>query len=187
MCLEDLTVNRGRLSKRLAALAAVLVVAPGLAACGEEDQAAQSTAPAETGTAQTGSESESTSDGPDAADAGGADEPAATTADPEAAITQTLEVLLAKSDSVACGELFTDRFVRRSYGDQNGCEAALDEAAPAKDAGVTYVTVSDESVAQALARPEGGIYDHQKLRAELVLEDEAWKLDSLRSNVPVGP
>ena len=81
----------------------------------------------------------------------------------------------------------TERFLRRSYGDAAGCEAALKAAKPADDAGVSEIVINPESVAQALAHPKGGIYDGQKLRAELVLDDEIWKLDSLRSNVPVGP
>ena len=52
---------------------------------------------------------------------------------------------------------------------------------------MTQVVIHPDSVAQALARPKGGIYDGQELRAELVLDDDVWKLDSLRSNVPVGP
>ncbi len=61
------------------------------------------------------------------------------------------------------------------------------DAKPADDAGVKQVVINPDSVAQALARPKGGIYDGQELRAELVLDDDTWKLDSLRSNVPVGP
>jgi hypothetical protein len=77
--------------------------------------------------------------------------------------------------------------VRRSYGDADGCEAAQKAAKPAHDVGVTEVVINPESVAQARARPKGGIYHGQELRAELVLDEEIWKLDSLRSNVPVGP
>ena len=44
-----------------------------------------------------------------------------------------------------------------------------------------------DSVAQASAEPRDGIYDGEQLRAELVLDDGVWRLDSLRSNVPVGP
>ena len=47
--------------------------------------------------------------------------------------------------------------------------------------------VQPDSVAQASVTPKGGVYDGERLRAELVLDDGVWRLDSLRSNVPVGP
>ncbi len=192
VCYEDWMVVRGRFRGRLTALAAAIVVAPGLAACGDDDEPTQTTAPAETGASESGGET--TDSGGAGEESGGeaseqdADEPSEDPADDQGEIARTLESLLAGSDpDLACGELVTDRFLRRSYGDQAGCEAALKAAKPAKAAGVTHVSVQDDSVAQALALPDGGIYDGQKLRAELVLADGTWKLDSLRSNVPVGP
>lgn len=176
MCSEDLMVVRGRLRARLTALAAVIAVAPGLAACGDDDS--QAPAPAETGSSVSGTSTVSAE----------AAEPSADPVDDEAEIVKTLEIVLAGSDPAsACGDSVTERFLRRSYGDASGCEAAQKGATPAKDAGVTQVVIQPDSVAQALARPKGGIYSGQKLRAELVLDDDVWKLDSLRSNVPVGP
>ena len=186
MCQEDLMVIRGRMRRRLTALAAVIAVAPGLAACGGDDEPTQTTAPAETGASETASSSETASTTP--GESPEADKPAADAADDEAEIVKTLEAVLAGSDPAgACGESVTERFLRRSYGDAAGCEAAQSNAKPADDAGVKQVVIHPDSVAQALARPKGGIYDGQELRAELVLDDDAWKLDSLRSNVPVGP
>lgn len=177
MCAEDVTVIRGRLRRRVAALAAVIAVAPGLAACGD-DESSQAPAPAATGTNESGAETVSVE----------ADEPAADPIDDEAEIVKTLEVVLAGGDPAsACGDSVTERFLRRSYGDVAGCEAAQKAAKPANDAGVSEVVISPESVALALAHPKGGIYDGQELRAELVLDDDIWKLDMLRSNVPVGP
>jgi len=185
MCREDKTVIRGRLRGRLAALAVVLVAAPGIFACGEDEPAP---APAETGADESGTtttEAESTSE--ETAATGGGD-PSAEGPDDQALITETLEGFLAGSDPAkACRELVTERFLRRAYGNTAGCEAAQKAAKPADDAGVEDIMVHPDSVAQALARPRGGIYDGQKLRAELVLDDETWRLDSLRSNVPVGP
>ncbi|MDQ2676430.1 MAG: hypothetical protein M3Y34_06445 [Actinomycetota bacterium] len=183
MRLEDLTGSRGRLRGRMGALAAAIALISGLAACGEGEPA-QTTAAAETGASETGETTTATEPGamPDGGEEGG--DPAAD----EAAIVATIEAVLAgKNPAKACGESVTERFLRRSYGDAAGCEAAQAGARPAADAGVTQVVITPQSVAQALARPKGGIYDGQKLRAELVLEEDVWKLDSLRSNVPVGP
>ncbi len=185
MCFEDLMVIRGRLRGRVTALAAVTAISIGLSACGEDEESAQTTAPAETGASESTAET-TTSSSADTTEP--SDEPSADPADDEAEIVATLEAVLAGSDPAsACGEAVTERFLRRAYGDAAGCEAALKSAKPATDAGVTQVVIHPDSVAQSLARPEGGIYDGQKLRAELVLDDDMWKLDSLRSNVPVGP
>ena len=159
-----------------------------MAACGEDDEPVQTTAPAETGVEETGTSTTEASSTGENTKQPEEDEPSSEPIDDDAEIMKTLEAVLAGSDPVAaCNELVTERFLRRSYGDAAGCEAALRSAEPAQDAGVEDIMVHPESVAQALARPKGGIYDGQKLRAELVLDEETWKLDSLRSNVPVGP
>ena len=183
MRLEDLTGSRGGLRGKFAGLAAAIALIPGLAGCGD-DKPTQTTAPAETGASETTEESTSTAPG----ETPGAAKPSDSPTDDEAAIVAALEAVLAGKDPVkACGESVTERFLRRSYGDAAGCKAAQAGAKPATDARVTQVMITPDSVAQALARPKGGIYDGQRLRAELVLEDDVWKLDSLRSNVPVGP
>lgn len=186
MCFEDLMVVRGRLRGRVTTLAAVTAfVGIGLGGCGGDEDPAQTTAPAETGASEPTADS-TTSSSTDATEPPG--EPSADPEDDEAEIVTALEAILVGDDPAsACGEAVTERFLRRAYGDAAGCEAALKSAKPATDAGVTQVVIHPDSVAQALARPQGGIYDGQKLRAELVLHDGAWKLDSLRSNVPVGP
>jgi hypothetical protein len=35
--------------------------------------------------------------------------------------------------------------------------------------------------------PHGGVYDGEKLTVSLIKEDQDWKVDSLKSNAPVGP
>ena len=178
MCFsQDLAGVRGR-SRRLSALTAAVAVALALGACGGDAEPGDTAVPAATGTSESGTDTAA------AADA----EPAADPVDDEAEIVATLEAVLAGSDPVrACGASVTERFLRRSYGDTAGCEAAQKAAKPARKAGVTQIVIQPDSVAQALAHPKGGIYDGQELRAELVLDDDEWKLDSLRSNVPVGP
>ena len=81
----------------------------------------------------------------------------------------------------------TERYLRQAYGGARGCEAAQADSKPAERVGVSRIVVLPDSVAQASAQPHGGIYDGETLRAELGLDDGLWKLDSLRSNVPVGP
>jgi len=190
MCYQDLQVIRGRARRRMAAWAACLAVAPGLAGCGGDNEPSQTPAPAVTGADDASTENAGTTSQVEGG--GGVEavngEPSDEAPDHDAEITKTLESVLVGSDpQTACGERVTDRFLRRSYGDDAGCEAALMDAEPANDAGVAQIVVHPDSVAQALARPTGGIYGGQKLRAELVFDEGIWKLDSLRSNVPVGP
>jgi hypothetical protein len=161
------------------AVATIVLLASSLSACGSDGDATQTTAVAVTGAGETDAAKAPGSDAPE-------DEPSANPVDDEEAIGQTLEQILSGGPKM-CSTLVTERFLRRSYGDEAGCEAAQKSTPPAKSAGVSQVVIEPDSVAQALARPKGGIYDGQRLRAELVLDEGTWLLDSLRSNVPVGP
>ena len=152
-----------------------------LAACGADDPT-QTTAPAVTGAATTTDEEKAPgTKEPEA-------EPSEDPASDRTAIAITLEAVLTGTDPrQVCGKLVTERYLRESYGGAAGCEAAQADLRPAKRVALGRIVVMPDSVAQALAEPVGGIYDGDRLRAELVLDGGFWKLDSLRSNVPVGP
>ena len=152
------------------------------AACGGDDDPVQTTAPAVTGaeTAATSTTAEMM--------AAPEDEPAADPRTDRDAITRTLETVLTSDDpDRVCEELVTENYVREAYGDAAGCRRAQQDARTASAVSVSRVVVSPESVAQASVRPDGGLYAGERLRAELVLDSGTWKVDSLRSNVPVGP
>lgn len=168
--------------RRARAGLALIAVASTLAACGDDDEPAQTTAPAVTGATQpTDEEKAPGTTSPQ-------DEPSADPATDKAAIQATLDAVLASADTAeVCGDLVTERYLRRSYGDAAGCESAQNEARPARDVGIGRIVILPDSLAQASARPDGGIYDGERLRAELILDEGVWKLDSLSSNVPVGP
>ena len=142
----------------------------------------QTTAPAITGAADTA----------DAAKAPGTeapeDEPSADPASDKAEIARVIELVLTGNDPTeVCGALVTTRYLRRAYGDRAGCEAAQIDVEPADRVRLSRVVVLPDSLAQVSVKPAGGIYDRDRLRAELVLDGGVWQLDSLRSNVPVGP
>ena len=161
---------------------ALAAAALALGACGGDDEPAQTTAPAVTGATQPTDEEKAPGTGSPE------DEPAADPATDRAAIAKTLDSVLTSGDAAdACGALVTERYVRRSYGDVAGCESAQRDAKPATDVRVGRIVILPDSIAQASAQPAGGIYDGERLRAELVLDGGVWKLDSLSSNVPVGP
>jgi hypothetical protein len=159
-----------------------VLAALALPACGDDDEPAQTTAPAVTGAAETtDAEKAPGTEAPE-------DEPSADPKSDRTAISMTLEAVLTGHDPrQACGELVTERYLREAYGGLQGCEGAAADAKPAKDVRVSRIVVLPDSVAQASAEPAGGLYDGERLRAEVVLVDGFWKLDSLRSNVPVGP
>jgi hypothetical protein len=160
-----------------------MALVAGVAACGNDDNGPlQTTAPAVTGTSETmGDQNAPGTDAPE-------DEPAPDPANDKAAITRALEVVMTGTTAVdACGDLVTDRYLTRSYGGAAGCESAQGAAKPAEDVRVSRIVILPESVAQAAVVPRGGVYDRERLRAELVLDGGNWRLDSLHSNVPVGP
>jgi len=174
-------VDTARLQAR-AALLVVVTAALILQACGGDDEPMQITAPAVTGAAETAdAEKAPGTEAPE-------DEPSDDPTSDRTAISITLEAVLTGDDPrQVCGELVTERYLREAYGGVGGCEGAQTDAKPAKDVRISGVVVQPDSLAQASAKPTGGIYDGELLRAVLVLSDGFWKLDSLRSNVPVGP
>jgi len=155
-----------------------------LVACGGDDE------PPETTTAPAVIDEDGTTTG-----AGGqttttnaTDEPAEDPKTDQMAVAATLERVLTTVDpDVACVEFVTPRYVRRAFGDEAGCRAAQSGKAAADRVRVSEVVVTPESTAQAVVRTRGGVYDGQRLRAELILDEGVWRLDTLRSNVPVGP
>jgi hypothetical protein len=152
------------------------------AGCGDDDERAQTTAPAVTGASEvTDPDKAPGTDAPE-------DELSEDPRSDKIAISMTLEAVLTGTDPrQVCGELVTERYLREAYGSARGCQAAQADSKPANGVGVSRIVVLPDSLAQASAEPRDGIYDGETLRAELVLDEGLWKLDSLRSNVPVGP
>ncbi len=181
MSVSFVDVDAARARGRAAAL--ILACALALTACGgDDDQPLQTTAPAVTGATDTTDEAKAPGTGAPE------DEPSTDPASDKAAISATLEaVLTEQGPRQACGELVTERYLRDSYGGAAGCKAAQVDLKPAKSVRLSRIVVMPDSLAQAFAQPTGGLYDGERLRAELVLDDGVWKLDSLRSNIPVGP
>lgn len=101
-------------------------------------------------------------------------------------IERNVATLVSGGDpELVCDELATERFIRSAYGSLQGCQDAV-VAQRTVDVRVVGVTI-DGSTAQATAIPLSGPSEGDRLKAELVLEGGAWRVDSLRSNAPVGP
>ena len=102
------------------------------------------------------------------------------------AIERNVAAVIGGDDpEVVCDELTTDDFVRSAYGSLEGCQDAV-PAQQEVDVRVVAVEIDGPS-ARATAIPLEGPSKGDRLEANLVLEDDVWKVDSLRSNAPVGP
>jgi hypothetical protein len=200
MCLADLEVARGiaggrlrsmlrnsrlrRRARRGSAVAATVLAIAAFGGCGGDAGSDQTTAPAVTGASSSAAQAGEDTSGETASQ----DEPSSDPASDREKITQTIEGVLTGSDPAEiCGPLVTERYVEHAYGDSAGCVKSQSKKAAAEKLQIGDIGISPEAVAMTTVRATGGVYDGQQLRAVLVLQDGRWRLDSLRSNVPVGP
>jgi hypothetical protein len=96
-------------------------------------------------------------------------------------------LLLSSNPQTGCSnDLVTSHYLQEAYGGLGGCVKAVSPNSAAKSLGTVLVDVSDDK-ATATVHPVGGLYDGEKITVSLVKEDGTWKVDSLKSNAPVGP
>ena len=158
---------------------ALAVVAGG---CGEKDEPepaapqAQATGRSGTGTAAGGSGA-----GANDASPGGGEK-----LSPEQQIEANVAAVVGGGDpQAACADLVTARYVKRAYGDAQGCRAAVSGQKPF-DVAVSDVQIRG-AAADARAKPAGGPNKGETLRVELVEDGKSWKVDAAISNAPAGP
>jgi hypothetical protein len=161
--------------RRLPALIAVLALAAGASACGEKDESAA------TEVQVTGA---TTDDGGGGGGGGGGGESAGQS--DEGQIADAVVAVIGGNDPTqVCEKLATVVYVKHSYGDVQGCRAAVAKRG-ASDVDVTVGKV-EAKTAEATATPKGGPSKGETLKVDLILEDGVWKVDVVRSNAPVGP
>jgi hypothetical protein len=100
-------------------------------------------------------------------------------ADPYASV----EAVLVGGD---CQKYVTERFVSSAYGDQQACVAAVASGGTADSLKTGKISVSSHHATITVV-PHGGPSSGEKVTVKLVLDGDTWKIDSLNSNVPVGP
>ena len=98
-------------------------------------------------------------------------------------------VLTSGDPGKACGEDYvTDRYLNAAYGGKGGCVQAQAPGSVARSLHFNDVITSTKpGRATVRVRPEGGVYDGEKLTLTLVRENGSWKVGALMSNAPVGP
>jgi hypothetical protein len=102
-------------------------------------------------------------------------------------ITESIEGVFASGDpSKACEDDVTPAYVQKAFGDLDGCRAAQVPGSVAGSVDVSAVSVAGDK-ATADAVPHGGPSNGETVHVALVYEDAAWKVDSTKSDVPVGP
>ncbi len=106
------------------------------------------------------------------------------------AVRTAVEAVLTSGDPAeACGRYVTEGYLKRAYGGKHGCVEAQQPGSAA--ASLRSFRIEQEGgqggVVGASAVPRGGPYDGTKLRIGLVFSADHYRVDILRSNVPVGP
>jgi hypothetical protein len=97
-------------------------------------------------------------------------------------------VLASGDPDLACRRYATVKFLAVSFGGLAGCRAATNPRTAARSVQVGGIVFSEGGKrADAFALPRGGSSAGQRVEVSLVVRGGAWRVDSLRSNVPVGP
>ncbi len=146
-----------------------------IAGCGEKSEP-PTTGPVVTQTTTGGSTTTATT-------GGGGGQPVT---DEEKIKTTVTDYLVKPNDPTVCDELITPGFLRRSYGDRQGCVAARKASGLANGVIVQQGPVKKGTVI-VTAQPQGGVFAGETLKVTVVQVGNGWKIDRISSNVPVGP
>ena len=95
-------------------------------------------------------------------------------------------VLASAAPDLACRRYATQSYVRTTFGSRAGCVQSTVPASAAEFVKVTKIEISGDR-ATAKAVPTGGPSNGETITVRLVRQGGIWKVDSLRSNAPVGP
>lgn len=106
-------------------------------------------------------------------------------------VADVLDAVLASGDpDKACStDYVTEQYLQSAYGDEQGCAQAQTPGSAADSVEIQGLAggSAQEGTATVKVVPDGGVYDGEKITVSLVKEGDDWKIDSLKSNAPVGP
>ena len=168
---------------RWAPLLAVLAAALGMAlsGCGADEETSTSSNPLTASQASTAATTQRTASTPAAA--GGVEAELS----PEAQVDLAIKgVLASAAPDLACRRYATLSYVKQTFGSRSGCVQSTVPASAAESVKVTKIEISGDK-ATAKAVPTGGPSGGETIEVKLVRQGGIWKVDSLRSNAPVGP
>jgi hypothetical protein len=101
---------------------------------------------------------------------------------------ETIESYFTSNDpKLVCGSLVTEAFLTDSFGGKEGCVLAQPSIVPSTDVQVLDDFGAGEERLTVAVVPKGGVYGGQEVDVTLLLVDGAYRIDRLRSQVPVGP
>ena len=119
---------------------------------------------------------------------GGDRQDAETPAERRRAVREAIRGVLASGNPrLACDRYATKRLLRESFGGRTGCFEATSPRSAADSVRVFGITMRSEGLITATAIPKGGPSGGQRITVEVRMQAGDWRVDSLRSNVPVGP
>jgi hypothetical protein len=106
-------------------------------------------------------------------------------------VSDVLDAVLTSGDpDKACGTGYvTEHYLSTAYGGKQGCVQAQKPGSAAQSLDVQGLAGGSGQAGTAAVKvlAHGGVYDGEKLTVSLVKEGQDWKIDSLKSNAPVGP
>ncbi len=129
--------------------------------------------------------STTTSSKPPAVTPNGGNQPAAHALPARASPPQIVRVALTSAEPTVC-TLYTRALLNKSFGDEQGCRASVRSGGRADSVEIVKSSAKGRE-ALVVAVPHGGPSSAQKLQITLLREGKSWRLQSIRSNVPVGP
>jgi hypothetical protein len=106
-------------------------------------------------------------------------------------VADVLNAVLATGDpNKACStDYVTDGYLTDAYGGKQGCVQAQTASSAAQSIEIVGLAggSGESGTATVKVQAKGGVYDGEKLTVMLVRDGQDWKIDSLKSNAPVGP
>jgi hypothetical protein len=98
---------------------------------------------------------------------------------------QAAKLALTARSPLVCG-LYNPRLLKQSFGGSHGCRSAVTSGGRARSVEVVKTNLG-RSAAQVVVVPHGGPSSKEALTISLARTDGRWQLQSIKSNVPVGP
>ncbi len=106
----------------------------------------------------------------------------------EELIRATITAFLTKpNDPSVCDELITPEFLKKSYGNRQGCVAARKPNALADRVTILTRRPGPGNSTVVTVKTQGGVFDGETLKVTVVETGKGWQISNITSNAKVGP